>query len=111
MRTGRDLVNEQSAVVVEEEFDADKPHNVEAADNRTGNFAGGLAVFDAPEPWGPWTTVYYTNRWDVGPGESASFPSKWISADGRTLHLIFSGEDCFSVRRATLKPASTPRAP
>jgi CubicO group peptidase (beta-lactamase class C family) len=65
-------------------------------------FAGGFGLFDAPEPWGPWTTVYFTNQWDVGPGESASFPTKWMSPDGRTLHLVFSGEDSFSVRKATL---------
>lgn len=66
-------------------------------------FAGGLAIYDAPEPWGPWTTVFATDAWDVGPGETASFPTKWISSDGCTLHLVFSGEDCFSVRQATLK--------
>ncbi len=66
-------------------------------------FVGGLAIYDAPEPWGPWTTVYFTNAWDVGPGESCSFPSKWISDDGLTAHLVFSGDDCFSVRRATLR--------
>jgi len=67
-------------------------------------FHGGLAIYDAPEPWGPWTTAFFADRWDVGPGDSASFPSKWISADGLTLHLIFSGDDCFSVRQATLVP-------
>lgn len=51
---------------------------------------GGLAIYDAPETWGPWTTVYFADRWDVGPGDSASFPSKWISPDGKTLHLVFS---------------------
>jgi hypothetical protein len=66
-------------------------------------FAGGLAIYDAPEPWGPWTTALATDAWDVGPGETASFPTKWISSDGCTLHLVFSGEDCFSVRQATLK--------
>jgi len=64
--------------------------------------AGGLAVFEAPEPWGPWTAVFATDAWDVGPGESASFPTKWISADGRTVHMVFSGDDAFSVRRGTL---------
>jgi hypothetical protein len=64
-------------------------------------FAGGFGIYDAPEPWGPWTTVYYTNNWDVGPGESCSFPSKWFSADGTTAWLVFSGDDCFSVRRST----------
>lgn len=65
-------------------------------------FTGGFAVYDAPEPWGPWTTAYYTPRWDVGPGEHGDFPTKWMSADGRTLYLVFTGEDSFSVRKATL---------
>ncbi len=73
------------------------------ADGRVDTrFVGGLAVYDAPEPWGPWSTVFHTERWDVGPGESASFPTKWTSADGYTLHLVFSGNDHFSVRQATL---------
>jgi hypothetical protein len=46
-------------------------------------FAGGLAIYDALEPWGPWTTVFVTKQWDVGPGETASFPTKWISGDGK----------------------------
>ncbi len=66
-------------------------------------FGGGLAIYDAPEPWGPWTTVFATGAWDVGPGETASFPTKWISPDGCTAYLVFSGDDCFSVRRATLR--------
>jgi hypothetical protein len=64
-------------------------------------FAGGFGIYDAPEPWGPWTTVYYTNHWDTGPGESCSFPSNWFSADGTTAALVFSGDDCFSVRKVT----------
>jgi hypothetical protein len=63
-------------------------------------FQGGFGVYDAPEPWGPWTSVYVTERWDVGPGETSSFPTRWMSPDGRTLHLVFSGDDAFSVRRA-----------
>jgi hypothetical protein len=65
-------------------------------------FEGGFGVYDAPEPWGPWTTAFVTPRWDLGPGEHGDFPSKWMGADGRTLHLVFSGDDAFSVRRATL---------
>jgi CubicO group peptidase (beta-lactamase class C family) len=71
-------------------------------------FRGGFAVFDAPEPWGPWTTVFVTEDWDVGPGESAGFPTKWMSGDGRTAYLTFSGNDSFSVRRANLIVAGTP---
>lgn len=65
-------------------------------------FEGGFGIYDAPTPWGPWTTVYFTRSWDVGPGETASFPTKWMSADGKTLHLVFSGDDAFSVRGASL---------
>ena len=61
-------------------------------------YAGGFGIYDAPEPWGPWTTVFHTDAWDVGPGESGSLPTKWMSADGLTMHLVFSGDDCFSVR-------------
>jgi CubicO group peptidase (beta-lactamase class C family) len=77
-----------------------------AARDRSGKpdtrFTGGLAIYDAPEPWGPWTTVFDVDSWDVGPGESCSFPTKWMSADGKTLQLVFSGNDSFSVRQAEL---------
>lgn len=74
-------------------------------DSSGTRFEGGLGIFDAQEPWGPWTTVFYTEKWDVGPGETASFPTKWMSVDGKTLHLVFSGDDSFSVRQATLMTA------
>jgi CubicO group peptidase (beta-lactamase class C family) len=66
-------------------------------------FKGGLGIFDGPEPWGPWSTVYYTEQWDVGPGETSSFPTKWMSGDGKTCYLVFSGEDCFSVRKGVFQ--------
>ena len=72
-----------------------------SADSKT-RFQGGLAVYDAPEPWGPWTCAYYTELWDVGPGETGSFPPKWMSEDGRSVHLVFSGDDAFSVRRGRI---------
>lgn len=74
-------------------------------------FKGGFGIDDAPEPWGPWTTAFFTESWDVGPGETSSIPTKWISTDGRTMHLVFSGDDHFSVRRATLNLKLPPSAP
>ncbi len=65
-------------------------------------YAGGLGIYDAPEPWGPWGAAYFAEAWDVAPGETAGIPTKWISADGLSFHLVFSGEDHFSVRRGTL---------
>ncbi|MDP8243342.1 MAG: serine hydrolase [Candidatus Hinthialibacter antarcticus] len=66
-------------------------------------FSGGFGIYDAPEPWGPWTTVYFTELWDVGPGETSSFPPAWMSSDGQTCHLVFSGDDAFSVRKAVMR--------
>jgi len=74
-------------------------------------FDGGFGVYDAAEPWGPWTCVYYTECWDVGPGETGSFPAKWMSAEGKTVHLVFSGDDSFAVRRAELTTASQAAQP
>lgn len=74
----------------------------ESTDPRGPRFQGGFGIYEAPEPWGPWRTVYFTESWDVGPGETSSFPTKWISDDGKTMHLLFSGNDHFSVRKVTL---------
>jgi hypothetical protein len=78
------------------------PNRARPDDLGDTRFEGGFGIYDAPEPWGPWTTAYFTDKWDIGPGETASFPAKWMSTDGRTLHLVFSGDDNFSVRKATL---------
>lgn len=66
-------------------------------------YRGGFTIYDAPEPWGPWTVAYQTDEWDVGPGETMHLPAKWMSADGLKVHLIFSGDDCFSVRQGTIR--------
>ena len=81
-----------------------QPVPTAASRNRAGGidtrFAGGLAIYDAPAPWGPWTTAFFTDQWDVGPGDSASFPTKWMSADGKTLYLVFSWDDNLGTREA-----------
>ncbi len=71
---------------------------------------GGWGIFDAPEPWGPWSTAFFTTGWDVGDTHSYRLPSRWISADGLTMHLVFSGRkhgdmdyDAFCVRRMELR--------
>jgi hypothetical protein len=55
---------------------------------------GQLGVFDAPNPWGPWTTVCYLEDFGRmgadGEGLVCAFPQKWMSADGSTLWAIFS---------------------
>jgi hypothetical protein len=66
-------------------------------------FDGGFGLYDAPEPWGPWTTAHFTSDWDTGPGDTGNLPTKWMSDDGRVCHLVFSGYDYFCVRRVTFR--------
>jgi len=59
------------------------------------SFKGNLGIFDAPEPWGPWTTVDYLDGFAV-PGDRASafywnFSNKWLSEDGKSFVLVFTG--------------------
>ena len=76
----------------------------ESTDTRGPRYQGGFGIYEAPEPWGPWHTVFYTETWDTGPGETSTFPTKWMSEDGRTCHLLFSGNDSFSVRKVIFLP-------
>jgi hypothetical protein len=67
---------------------------------------GSWGIFDAPEPWGPWTTIAYYNNWiDATPKFGFEFPSKWISNDGKTVWMVFSGTgvyDSFNLVKAEL---------
>jgi len=59
-----------------------------------GHSIGETGLFDAPEPWGPWTTITYDQNWGgFGDRESlgVDFPTKWISRDGKTMWAVFSG--------------------
>lgn len=71
---------------------------------------GTFGIFDAQEPWGPWTTVAYYDNWLELHGTGAmrdmlyiNIPTKWISSDGGTLWAIFSGGlDRLNLIQATL---------
>jgi hypothetical protein len=49
-------------------------------------FSGGLAVFDAPEPWGPWAAAFLTVR-----RSSPELPQHWLATDLRIVHLVRAG--------------------
>ena len=74
------------------------------ATEHTASHSSVMALFDAPEPWGPWTTVkYWTENERFGqtrPGSNLdwadnifffSFAPKWLSEDGRSFTLVFTG--------------------
>jgi len=59
---------------------------------------GRIGIFDAPEPWGPWTTVIYEDGFGAGSLDDITtffwnFSNKWASADGREVVLVFTGVD------------------
>jgi hypothetical protein len=69
----------------------------------------GWGLYDAPTPWGPWTTAFSTSDWGLGETHGYRLPTKWISGDGRTMWLVFSGRkenDAFCVRRMVLETYS-----
>lgn len=63
----------------------------------TETHAGKMGLFDAPEPWGPWTTVAYDDAWGAGHIEVTTFygnfSQKWLSEDGLRFTLIFTGKN------------------
>lgn len=67
------------------------------ATEHTETHAGKLGIFDAPEPWGPWTTVAYEDAWGAGHFEVTTFywnfTQKWLSADGTAFTMIFTGKN------------------
>lgn len=69
-----------------------------------------LGIFDAPEPWGPWTTVEYDARWSANLRTyHHRIPPKWISENGTSFWLLYSGLDAsiydFCLKQAHLKLA------
>ncbi len=76
---------------------------------------GEWGLFDAPTPWGPWTTVAYGKdfpEWTYAPDPKGAsrgrpawihtFPQKWMSKDGKTLWQISDRGDQFNLVKATL---------
>lgn len=70
-----------------------KPHFT-ATDNRNDVLAdiSSLGIFDAPTPWGPWTTVYYEDHFlDKYVKFNFFIPNKYLDGEGKTFWLGWSG--------------------
>lgn len=74
------------------------------------NHKGAWGIFDAPEPWGPWSTVFHTDYWGLGGTHGYRLPAKWIGPAADEMTLVFSGValpdityDAFCVRRMKLR--------
>jgi hypothetical protein len=70
------------------------------------NHESGWGIYDAPEPWGPWTTAFHTQSWDLPGTHGYRLSTKWMSADGKSMYLVFSGVklyDAFCFRQMKLE--------
>jgi hypothetical protein len=78
-----------------------------------------LGLFDAPSPWGPWTTFDYEENFDNtgcgsnclgnGPSVGWSLMQKWMSSDGLTIWPEYSSTgvwDSLNFIKGTLSLAS-----
>lgn len=50
-----------------------------------------LTLYEAPEPWGPWSLFHIDDDWGTYGDYQPNFPAKWISPDGKTLLMVSSG--------------------
>jgi hypothetical protein len=69
-----------------------------------------LLVFDAPEPWGPFTVAHYEREWlgrRVGP-YCPRMPLKWLDADGLGGWMLASGD--WMVEHDPARPFYRPNA-
>jgi hypothetical protein len=62
----------------------------------TAWMASNFGIHDAPQPWGPWTTVRYYTGWpSAGQVEKygfyGNFSSKWMDTAGNGFVFIFTG--------------------
>jgi len=57
---------------------------------------GNIAIYDGPTPWGPWTTVHFSDSFGrfktLDNGFMWVFPSKWLSEDGKSFAMIYTGK-------------------
>ena len=79
--------------------------------NLPGSYIG---IYDAPNPWGPWTTVLFTDARSAGlqgaEGKTVfwNFSNKWTSLVGKNSVMIYTGNDILATATATFTNTSSP---
>jgi hypothetical protein len=73
---------------------------------------GSWGLYESEHPWGPWRTIAYgaeMPEWTFTPAEKNrpaylhTFPSKWMSADGKRMWCVFDRGDQLNVARCRLE--------
>jgi hypothetical protein len=56
-----------------------------------------LHIYEGPSPWGPWYLVHYEPHWEgIHLAYLPQIPAKWLSDDGLSGTLLFSGDYRFT---------------
>lgn len=50
-----------------------------------------LTLYESEHPWGPWKLFYRDDNWGTYGDYQPSFPTKWMSGDGRLMCMVSSG--------------------
>lgn len=57
---------------------------------------GNIGIYDGPTPWGPWTTVHFSDSFErfktLDNGFMWVFPSKWLSENGEDFVMVYTGK-------------------
>jgi len=57
----------------------------------TSVYPSQLTLFEAPEPWGPWSLFYRDDNWGTYGDYQPNFPTKWMSEDGKRMWMVSAG--------------------
>jgi hypothetical protein len=61
----------------------------------TAGMKGNIGIYDALQPWGPWTTVLFESGFGTPSIDPTTFfwnfSNKWLSSDGRDFTMVFTG--------------------
>jgi hypothetical protein len=74
----------------------------------TQNRDGWMSIYDAPEPWGPWThvhTEFEPERWGTYT-ILFTFVNKWLSSDGRDFVIVHTKDDRWATIEGRFKVAT-----
>jgi hypothetical protein len=55
------------------------------------NYRSQLTLYEAPEPWGPWSLFLRNDNWGTYGDYQPSFPTKWMCDNGRIMVMVSSG--------------------
>jgi hypothetical protein len=82
--------------------------------NHTARNQGNIVIYEAPQPWGPWSVVMKKNGWPAGETSVVSasfafgnFSPKWLSADGRDCVFVWFRPDSWNSVECRFETAAT----